>query len=125
MTEGLRVVAGGARLMCTPPVVARRLHRYLHEPDALRGDLMGNRHHEPGGRAEDRRRQFEDSRGLTGRRDLPLDDESEADEPDADETEAGKSEADQTEADETGAGESDRDPGQGSAAADEQADDQR
>lgn len=43
---------------------------------------MGNKHHEPdrpGSRAEGRRRQFEESRGLTGPRDLPLDDESGAD----------------------------------------------
>ena len=37
----------------------------------------------PGGREERRRRQFEDSRGLTGPRELPLDDESVADEPDS------------------------------------------
>ena len=51
---------------------------------------MGNRHHEPerpGSRAEGRRRQFEDSRGLTDPRDLPLDDESAAGEPES-ETEA-------------------------------------
>lgn len=93
VTEGLRGVAGGARLICAP-LVAGRLHRHLDEADALRGDFMGNGHHEPGGRAGDRRRQFEDSRGLTGRRELPLDDEPEADESEADEARADRSEAD-------------------------------
>ncbi|MFF0342770.1 hypothetical protein [Kribbella sp. NPDC004875] len=40
---------------------------------------MGSREQEPGrpgGRAEDRRRQFEDSRGLTEHRELSLDDDS-------------------------------------------------
>ena len=52
----------------------------------VQGDRMGNRHHEPGGRAEDRRREFEHSRGLNGRRELPLDDEPAADESTADES---------------------------------------
>ena len=100
---------------------------------------MGNGHHEPGGRAEDRRRQFEDSRGLTGRRELPLDDEpagdelaadeSEADEFRADMSDAGRSEAGGTEADDSeaggaDAGESGGHAGKGSSAAEEQVDDQ-
>ena len=47
---------------------------------------MGSRHHEPeppDGRAADRRRQFEDSRGLTDPRELPLEDESADEEPEA------------------------------------------
>ncbi|MFD3401509.1 hypothetical protein ACFWUU_12555 [Kribbella sp. NPDC058693] len=60
---------------------------------------MGNRHHEPGGRAEDRRRQFEDSRGLDGSRELPLDDEPAADESSADEA-ADESDDDELDPDE-------------------------
>jgi hypothetical protein len=90
---------------------------------------MGSRHHEPGGRAEDRRRQFEDSRGLTGGRELPLDDEQADDElaPDeqaADESEADEPGADLSDADEPEAGELDRDPDEVPSPAADQADDQ-
>jgi hypothetical protein len=78
---------------------------------------MGNRHHEPGGRAEDRRRQFEDSRGLDDRRELPLDDEPAADESAADESSADES-ADEPEDDGL-------DPDEVSSPAEREADDQR
>jgi len=55
---------------------------------------MGNRHHEPGGRAEDRRHQFEDSRGLNGGREHPLDEEPATHESAADESTADESGAD-------------------------------
>jgi hypothetical protein len=76
---------------------------------------MGNRHHEPGGRAEDRRREFEHSRGLNGRRELPLDDEPAADESAADESAADESGADGPEA---------GDPDEVSSPAEHDADDQ-
>ena len=63
---------------------------------------MGNRHHEPerpGSRAEGRRRQFEDSRGLTDPRDLPLDDESATGEPES-ETEADEASSAESQSDE-------------------------
>jgi hypothetical protein len=41
----------------------------------------GEKGEPPGGNAERRRRQFEDSRGLSERRALPLDEETPADEP--------------------------------------------
>jgi hypothetical protein len=76
---------------------------------------MGNRHHEPGGRAEDRRRQFEDSRGLNGRRELPLDDEPAADESTVDESGSDESRADGLES---------GDPDEMSSPAEHEADDQ-